>query len=521
MPRRHAALALGAVASAVVVLSVVGVLPRWAGLVHAVALPPLDLGFDLRVLVARAPSWPVFAAGTLASIAVRGTLLAIVARSMSGAKGRLHVGSACGLYAITALPLAVGAGLEFAGLASVYAWYAYAGLAMVIVSAFAFAPVFVTWLVERGSPWRLIVHASRGRLAPGVLLYLPGLLILGRVAAISDVVAMLMVVPSAVLTYWRLRAMSRRLARPPRPRRVAAVSAAVAAAILAVAVALWPSDDEARTSARREAALVLVPGIDTASGTGALYRLDPASIGFGCERVFYFSYVGVGIGADRGDAACPLRLHARYEREDTQRPLDDLAEAFTRQLRAVADVTGDAPIIVVTHSQGAWIAWRALSEGDALGVKHLIMLAPSTRTPVAYSPPGRDGEGRVGADVLRALSALSRGLGTSTFDPDAPLARDLLADPNALEELFARSLPDGVGHAVLIAAFDLPIVAEPILLPGTVTPITATHTGITEDEDALALIRAILDVRSWPTLSIAAGLVGPTAPAFMPPPSGA
>ena len=43
----------------------VGWLPSWAGAVHLAALPPLDVAADLRLLLARAPSHPVFAVGLL------------------------------------------------------------------------------------------------------------------------------------------------------------------------------------------------------------------------------------------------------------------------------------------------------------------------------------------------------------------------------------------------------------------------------------------------------------------------
>ncbi|HEV2906827.1 MAG TPA: hypothetical protein VGZ50_05895, partial [Actinomycetota bacterium] len=42
------------------------------------AIPPLDLAFDLRVLVARASSYPLFVIGALLSLAVRSLILAAV-----------------------------------------------------------------------------------------------------------------------------------------------------------------------------------------------------------------------------------------------------------------------------------------------------------------------------------------------------------------------------------------------------------------------------------------------------------
>ncbi|MGH3803154.1 MAG: hypothetical protein ACRDTD_24100, partial [Pseudonocardiaceae bacterium] len=53
-------LPLVAAAMLVVVLAVCGVVPVWPGLLHLVALPPLDQFADLRLLLVRTESWPQF-----------------------------------------------------------------------------------------------------------------------------------------------------------------------------------------------------------------------------------------------------------------------------------------------------------------------------------------------------------------------------------------------------------------------------------------------------------------------------
>jgi hypothetical protein len=62
---------LAAVAGVAMVLAATGVLPRWPGLVHVVALPPADFFMDLRVLLARAHTAPLFVLEVLAVLAVR------------------------------------------------------------------------------------------------------------------------------------------------------------------------------------------------------------------------------------------------------------------------------------------------------------------------------------------------------------------------------------------------------------------------------------------------------------------
>ncbi|HVM18915.1 MAG TPA: hypothetical protein VM307_03035, partial [Egibacteraceae bacterium] len=76
--------AYGVLAAAVTVLTAAGVLPQWPGVLHLVALPPLDVFADTRLLVTRAPSYGWFAGGLVVSAAVRITVWALLA----GERGR-------------------------------------------------------------------------------------------------------------------------------------------------------------------------------------------------------------------------------------------------------------------------------------------------------------------------------------------------------------------------------------------------------------------------------------------------
>lgn len=51
---------LAATAALVVLLAATNAVPTWPGLIHLVALPPLDQFTDLRILLSRASSWPAF-----------------------------------------------------------------------------------------------------------------------------------------------------------------------------------------------------------------------------------------------------------------------------------------------------------------------------------------------------------------------------------------------------------------------------------------------------------------------------
>ena len=500
---------LGAVAAAAMGLGLLDVLPRWPGLVHAVALPPLDMAFDLRILVARAHTWPAFAVGAALSVLLRAALLAIIL-----GPGRADVGfarryrAALRLYVGALVPLAVAAGLEFAGLAAVYAWYVWVGLALTAAA------------VLLGSR-RLARVAGRAKSAwpRGLWFYLVALVLIGAAARSGAWASVVLVAPSAMLTWWTMRG-----SVPLRRRRHAATAAVLA--VLQVPFAA-PIGAEAQRPARP--VLLLIPGVDTSSGYGALYRLDPAGIGFPCERVYYYSYLGPKAPAPRapkdrtatqGEAPCPIRLHAPYVPEDTQRPLAELTAALAAQMGAIGAATGGAPVVVVTHSQGAAIAWQALATGQISGVSHLITLAGFARSPVGYPPPGVAGEGRVGADVLRALSWVSRTLAVGTFDPDGLLARELLANPNGLESVFAQPLPEGIRTATVFTSFDVAAAPEGQTVPGVPAAIIdSTHAGIVGSPDAGIAARSVLAGRVTLGLSPVGTVLQWVVPAFLPPPS--
>jgi len=487
-------------------LAQAGAIPTWSGLVHAVALPPLDLGFDLRLLVARAPGYPQLALGVAAVLVLRTLVLGALFVTLGVTPSpRAAFGYALRLYAAAAVPLAVAGALEFAGLASLYAWYAWLGLGLTVLMAMIL------------STRRLARPGTRLRRFPLVLGSLGALAALGALGRLEPWGTPAAVVASAVLTGVVL---TRLVAPRPAHGRGAPAPVAPAAAtavLLAAAIVVPPAG--AQTPVAPEGSLLVVPGVDTETGRGAAYRLDAAALGFPCDRVFYFSYRGPEGEAPQGEAACPIRLHRPYAPQATQQPLGQLVDAFDRQLVAIRRETGGSPIVVLTHSQGAVVAWRAAARGRAEGVPLLVAMAGFPRSPVGYPLPRVDGPGRIGADALRILSWLSRVVGFGTFDPDAPLPREILARANGLEDVFAEPLPAGTAAVLLFAAADTIVAPEGHALPGAATiDIGSTHVGIVEAPTAEAAVRAILSGQPPPEDRLLAPVLEAILPAFVPPP---
>ena len=447
----------------VTVLGAFGVLPRWPGLVQEVALPPLDLFADLRVLMAVSPSYPVFALGVAAAVVVRSAVLAGLAGD--GSRGAFL--EALQFYGTALVPGLLAAGFEFSGAAALYHWYLWIGMGIALVAMLVMAP----------GPWRIgdgrkeETPSRAGQLAT-VAGYLVALFALGAVASVGGKAASVgLVLPSAWLTW---RAERRLRQRAGTVRRVAGAVVAVAlVALPVVAVVRLPSEGPSPTL--RSGSLFLVGGVDSATGAGPIFHLRPPSLGYSCRHTYYFSYAGPGTGVRHAHAACPVRSGKRYSRKDTQRPLAALVSSMRKQLASLA-----GPVTVVAHSQGAWIAWAALARAPPTGVRDLVMLAPFPRGLVGYPRSGREGPGRVGGDFLRAVSSIGRKFGVATYDPDAPLARQLLAIPGAIARILSHRLAGGVEALAVEPLSDLGLMPEERSIPhaSNPCPVRTTHAGV-------------------------------------------
>lgn len=519
----EAALPLGAVTLVVVGLTVAGVLPEWPGLVHAVALPPFDIAFDLRVLVTRAPSYSAFALGLTASVAARSLVLAWLLGTL-GHRGAFEerLGLALRFSLFSALFGGVAAGLEFSALAALYHWYLWAGLGLLLILSvvMAAAPFEAVFEGSRSLSRGILRSATHGFHLPTVGLYLVALGVLGAAAERFDSDAGLLLVPvSALLTL----VAAQRLSRAPRGARHSRQAYGFGA-LVALLVTLVPVAGAQTAPVPGEpAVLFLMPGVDSASGEGTLYELDPATIGFACDRVYYYSYTGVGGGAPKGEARCPIREHEPYVKEDTQRPLAELTRGFAEQIEAIRAETGNLSVLVVTHSQSAWIAWAAIAGGKVPAVSHLVMISAFPRNEVVYPPEGVQARGQVGSDVLRFLSDLSRDADISTFDPDAPLARQLMAPPGGVAGVFSQLLPSGVRAMSIAATWDAGLTPGGRSIPGAVEggTVDTTHVALVGAPETAERITQFLAGGSPGSRSLLAKVLDAVLPAFGVPPESA
>ncbi|GGI02835.1 hypothetical protein GCM10011354_01710 [Egicoccus halophilus] len=485
--RRPATTGVAAYAALVVACTLAvatGLVPRWSGAVHLVALPPLDVAADARWLLARATSWPLAVGGAAALLAVRITALALL---LDAERPRWRLAAI--FYAVVWLPAVLAAQLDFIAHAALYSRL-FGGALFVLAALFVLSAATpwvplgrgttpggqdtgrvattgdpVAWRL--GVAWRAAVRA--GLRAPVLAAYVAALLVLGALAEATRPVGIVVAVPVSgaltLATVARLRA--------PVPQRPLAGLAGVTA----LGLALWGTTVVTRdapwtaSTSERDGSAVIMSGINSASGEGAIFTLQPAFVGYTCEQFTYYSYAGPGDSQPQGVAVCPLDHGAPYVPDHTQRPFDEQVALLEAQ---AADL--EPPIVVFAHSQAAWVAWQAAAEERLDGLAALVLLGPFPSSPLTWPPPGENGPGLVGGELFRQLVPLAD-LVDFDFLVDAPLSRELLATPDAASAVFAQPLPDGVEALAVTASSDLAVMPDGWRIDGAldVCPLREAH----------------------------------------------
>ncbi|MDG4765500.1 hypothetical protein O7632_15545 [Solwaraspora sp. WMMD406] len=446
----------------VTVLAVTGVLPRWPGLAHLVAMPPIDLYTDLRLLLTRAPSVPWFAAGLVGAVAVRVGVLALMLGGLTWRRLRL----AATIYLAVLPVLLLAAEVTYIAAAVLYSRLFWPGVGVLALVAAIVAPMPWQGSTRLRSAWR-----RSWRTGLRVWVTIPYVVLLVGVGVLAERYPALTVatVPvSGLLTATAIRLLSRPAPAYPRLRLVAATAAFLVATMVFIATRTVRPTDPAPP---RAGSILLMSGINSASGRGTIFGTRTDVLGYTCAQTFYFSYAGTGDGQPQGRATCPIRTGAPYQRSDTQRPFAEQVETFADQVRDLP-----RPLVVASHSHAVWVAWAALTTDATDRVDTLILIGPFPDSPAHYLPAGRNGPGRVGSDLLRLLVPISDWVDFH-FEPDAPAARELLAPANGGAAVLRTSLPPRVRSLAVTSATDLPLMPDGWRLPVTrnACPIREAH----------------------------------------------
>jgi hypothetical protein len=421
-PPARGTTALVGLVGLVTLTTAAGIVPRWPGALHLVALPPLDLAADLRWLLARAPSWPVGLAGIAALAGLRVTVLALLAATQDGPRWRL----AASTYAVATPLVLLAAQLDYVAHAALYSRLFGVALGL-LAAAFVLLAAAPFTGAERWWPaWRR--SAKAGFRVGDLVAYAIVLVGLGAVAELLPAPAIAALVPLTGALTW-----------------------------LAVARLRAPAPTHARWHLAGAAALGLAIYVAVVVSRGHPWHLAPTEHPGD-------AFVMSGINSASGEGA-------PYQPEDTQRPFEEQVALLVEQ---AADL--QPPVTVFAHSQAAWVAWVAPVEGDLPRPTTLVLVGPFPSSPLPYPAPGERGAGRVGGDLLRLLAPLSDAVDFD-FEPDAPLARELLAQPDAASSVFDQPLPDDVDAIAVVATSDLALMPDGWRIAGTANacPVREAH----------------------------------------------
>ncbi|MBH0122957.1 hypothetical protein I0Q12_27065 [Rhodococcus sp. CX] len=435
---------LAATAAFVVLLAATGAIPTWPGLIHLVALPPLDQFTDLRLLLSRASSWPVFLALLAVVTAVRVVLMAWLLGGLDARRLRF----AALFYAVAFGPVLVAAFADAVAYAVLYSRLFWPAVALVGVLVFTLGAV--PWQGRPRLREAVALTWRRGLRVEVMLPYCAVVLALGAVADRIPGLTVPLVPVSAVATGLTIVMMDRPASRRPGAALTALVAVLTAVSIVFVATRGY---DEPEPGPPQPGSLLIVAGINSASGRSVIHATDVHRLGYRCEQVYYFSYAGPGNGQPQEDATCPIRTGAPYGPIDTERPFREQVDLFVEQASALP-----RPLVVAAHSHAVWVVWEAVATGR-VDVDALLLAGAFPSTPTGYPPPHVNDPGRVLGDLLR-VAASSAGLAGFHFDPDSPAARDLLGTLGTAESILAQQLPPSVRAMSLPSAADLPLMAD-------------------------------------------------------------
>lgn len=447
MAGRYPWLPLVPVTAVVVILAATGVLPVWPGLVHLVALPPLDLFGDMRALLTTTTGPVSFSVTLVLVLAIRILVLAL----MTGGLTRRRLVLAGVFYGVLLVPLLLAAQFVYIANTLMYSRLFWGGFVAVVLLFLLLAPV----------PWSVAAYEGRARLRTALartwrgglrlevtLPYAAAVAGVGVLAHLFPALTIVLVPFSAALTAVTLTALSRPAPAYPLLRLT---SIAAVLALIAVGWINTRGTDIPPAAEPREGSIMVMSGIDSRSGIGDMFSSRTDVLGYDCEHTYYFSYAGPGDGQPQRQARCPMRTGAPYESAHTQRPVSEQVEVFAEQVRDLP-----RPLVVAGHSHGAWIAWKAVATGAAPEVDALVLVGPFPESTSGYRPAGEPGPGRPASDLLHLLVPLAHEV-DFTFYANAPAAYELLGTTDTPVEIFSMPLPEGVRSLSVPSSSDLPL----------------------------------------------------------------
>lgn len=455
-------LAVEGVVGALLILA--GGIPASSAAVPSTAVFPLDVFFDVKQSISFGRNWSYVIATVGVGVLIRGAVLAGTLWLSDGRPGPFVAAwaRASRLALIAALVLLPSATLFFAGAATRYAPFIWAGALLGVLPSALLARRAAKLDVGAGEP--------QGGGVPEVPNFISYAYIVTAFGAAMSVladdgkwaaallVACLGPLHALFLVGWREHV--RNGSYPGGGTIVTIISALLIAALFSLAAYdRFIRAPEPVRSAPRQGLLIVLGGVDTTSKSGAFADLDPRTLGFRRSRARQLSYRGAG---------------KTYEKEDTRRPLYRSAQIISKQIKTAA-----RPRSLIGHSQAALILDRILA-ADLPAPERAVMLAPPPpQAPIVDFPaPDRAGTGRPAGDLSRLLASGLDLIGFDPFDVDAPNA------PTRLDPVVVKK--SEIPRLSVWALGDSVWLEGDWRRPGEINVIALTdHVGVTDNGAAL------------------------------------
>ena len=203
--------------------------------------------------------------------------------------------------------------------------------------------------------------------------------------------------------------------------------------------------------------VVLVAGLGSSSGSGAVNDVDTAALGYAEGDVARFSYRG-GTTAERP-----------YDAADTQVDIVESGRRLRDLLgRLHADDPG-VPIDVVAHSQGGLVARSAMGARAPPGVESLVTLGTPHQGADLATLLALVRTTVKGTIVLEGLARMSG----SGIQPGSTSVRQLAETSRFLRQLNAGPLPEGVRVTSIAARADVVVPAPRARLEGAANVVVS------------------------------------------------
>jgi Peptidase family M23 len=254
--------------------------------------------------------------------------------------------------------------------------------------------------------------------------------------------------------------------------------------------------------------VMVVAGIDSAGKAwdrGPTVALDVKALGYHADEgeVRYYSYAADG-GA--------------YTAADTHGPIEVDALHLAEQLRAMQREQPGREVDLIAHSQGGIVVDEFLSHVYRAGDRTLPPLGNvvTLSSPHEGAPLATAGRrirattlGRAALDAIEDVSSLP--------PPSSPAVQELAEGSPLLDHLWDQGVPEHFDMTTIGATEDVVVPATNISVPGATETVAAVnglseHSAIVRAPDALRAVRAALEGRPPPCVSLLTALRSAVAP---------